>query len=131
MRADAAYRDLAAVMTNARHSHVVAAENPARIADVDHGRDHWFLFNYFHCADAATVQDVWRCTAGWFQTNTALPDSTLLRPPADYSVVNHASWPRLRRFLPSLLCRSFVLANVKANGGAAQPIIYRSERGDH
>ncbi|MGV9799120.1 hypothetical protein ACWDTP_13805 [Mycobacterium sp. NPDC003449] len=118
---------------NARHLHEVAAGNAARIAEVDHGSDRWFLFNYFHCDNAETVYDVWEYTAGWFQRHTSLPDSILLRPqpgePVDYSVVNHASWPTLRVFLPSLLFRrtfrSFVLANFKANDVAAQPIIYR------
>lgn len=134
IRANAAYRELVAVMENAaRHTHVIAADNRARIADVDHGPNHWFLFNYFHCDDAQTVYDTWEYTAGWFQNNTALPDSTLMRPlpgePTDYGVLNHASWPNLRTFLPKLLLqpcfRSFVLANFKANGVAAQPILYR------
>jgi hypothetical protein len=133
VRADPVYRRVVAQLEAARHTHVVAAENAARIADVDHGRDHVFLFNYFHGNDAATVYDVWEYTAGWFQRSTALPDSTLLRPldgePADYSVINHASWPTWRTFLPSLLFRpsfrSFVLATFKANGVAAQPIVYR------
>jgi hypothetical protein len=134
VRADASYREFVAeIAKDARHTHLVAARNAARIADVDHSRDHWFLFNYFFCDDAETVYDVWEYTAGWFQNRTALPDSTLLRPltgePIDYSIINHASWPTLRTFLPSLLFRptfrSFVLANFKANGVAAQPIIYR------
>lgn len=133
VRSDPAYRDLAVAFGSARHVYEFAGESAARIADVDHGPDHWFLFNYFHCDNAKTVYDVWEYTAGWFQRNTALPDSTLLRPlpgePADYNVVNHASWPTLRTFLPVLLFRrtfrSFVLANFKANGVAAQPIIYR------
>lgn len=133
VRADPVYRQLVAQLEGARHTHLVAAENAARIADVDHGSDHWFLFNFFHCADATTVYDVWEYTAGWFERSTALPNSTLMRPldgePADYSVVNHASWPTLSTFLPSLLLRptfrSFVLANFKANGVAAQPIVYR------
>lgn len=136
VRADPVYRELVAVIETARHTHLVGAENAARIADVDHGPDHWFLFNYFHCRDAETVYDVWEYTAGWFQSTTSLPDSTLMRPlagePTDYSVVNHASWPTLRTFLPSLLFRrtfrSFVLANFKANDVAAQPIIYRRLR---
>jgi hypothetical protein len=134
VRADAAYRAMtAAVEDAARHTYLAAAGNAARIAEVDHGHDRWFLFNYFFCEDAETVYDVWEYTAGWFQRHTALPDSTLMRPlsgePADYSIVNHASWPTLRAFLPSLLFRptfrSFVLANFKANDVAAQPIIYR------
>lgn len=134
VRADDAYRAMVAELERvARYGYRVAAGNTARIADVDHGRDHWFLFNYFHCDDAETVYAVWKYTAGWFQSRTALPNSTLLCPldgeRMDYSIVNHASWPRLRTFLPGLLFRpsfrSFVLANFKANGVAAQPIIYR------
>lgn len=134
VRADAGYREMVALIEGAtRHTHQVAAGNAARIADVGHGPDHWFLFNYFHCDDTQTVYDVWEYTAGWFQKSTALPDSTLMRPlagePTDYSIINHASWPTLATFLPSLLFRpsfrSFVLANFKANGVAAQPIIYR------
>jgi hypothetical protein len=134
VRADAVYREVETVIDGAsRRTYLVAAGNAARIADVDHDADHWFLFNYFHCHDAETVYDVWEYTAGWFQNTTALPDSTLMRPlagePNDYTVINHASWPTLRTFLPSLLFhpnfRSFVLANFKANDVAAQPIIYR------
>ena len=137
VRSDDAYRALSAEMSGAAaHSYRVAAGNPARIADVDHRSDHWFLFNYFHCDDAETVYAVWRYTAGWFQRRTALPNSTLLRPlpgqDGDVGIVNHASWPTLRSFLPPLLFsrtfRSFVLANFKANGVAAQPIIYRRVR---
>ncbi|MGW4793288.1 hypothetical protein ACWEPC_12860 [Nonomuraea sp. NPDC004297] len=44
-------------------------------------------------------------------------------------VINHASRPNLRTFLPGLIFRptfrSFVPANFAANGIAAQPIIYR------
>lgn len=138
LRADPTYRAMVReISCGARHVHEVAADNAARIADVDHDSDRWFLFNYFFCDSphdpSATVYDVWRYTAGWFQRHTALPDSLLLRPqpgePSDYTVVNHASWPTLRVFLPSLLFRrsfrSFVLANFKANDVAAQPIIYR------
>jgi hypothetical protein len=134
VRADDGYRALCAEMTSpAEHSCQVAARNAARIADVDHRSDDWFLFNYFHSDNADTVFAAWRYTAGWFQRRTALPNSTLLQPLAgedsDFGIVNHASWPRLRSFLPSLLLRpsfrTFVLANFKANSVAAQPIMYR------
>ncbi|AKS35515.1 hypothetical protein [Mycolicibacterium goodii] len=137
VRADAAFVELESVLRHrARHTHRIVADNAARIADVDHRHDRWFLFNYFYCDDLDTVLAVWKYTAGWFQRHTALPDSTLLRPlpgaATDYSVVsvvNHASWPTLRTFLPRLLFdrtfRTFVLANFAANGVAAQPIIYR------
>jgi hypothetical protein len=133
VRADPAYRALTEAMQPARHTYEFAGDNAARIADVAHDPNHWFLFNYFHCDDAETVYAVWEYTAGWFQHHTALPNSTLIRPlsgePLDYSIVNHASWPTLRTFLPSLLFRrtfrSFVLANFAANDVAAQPVIYR------
>nr|MDT0656726.1 hypothetical protein [Micromonospora sp. DSM 115978] len=132
-----AYQQLAtAVRGAARRTHQIVANNAARIGDVDHGPDHAFLFNYFYADDSETLLKVWEYTAGWFQAKTALPNSALMRPldgePADYRVINHASWPNLRTFLPSLLFRptfrSFVLANFKANGIAAQPIIYRCLR---
>jgi hypothetical protein len=47
----------------------------------------------------------------------------------DNGIINHASWPSFRAFLPSLILRrsfrTFVLANFAANGVAAQPILYR------
>lgn len=95
VRADDAYRAMVSeIHQNARHSYQMAADNAARIADVDHTGDHWFLFNYFHCDSAETVYATWEYTAGWFQRHTALPDSTLLAPrpgePTEYRVVNHA-----------------------------------------
>ncbi|MFC4124680.1 hypothetical protein [Nocardia rhizosphaerae] len=134
VRTDPAYRELLALLERAaEHIHHIAASSPARIADVDHRPDAWFLFNYFHCQDNQTVFDVWHYTAGWFQRKTALPNSVPMQPlpteSGDYTLVNHASWPTLRAFLPSLLFRptfrSFVLRNFAANDIAAQPIIYR------
>ncbi|UBU16338.1 hypothetical protein [Nonomuraea gerenzanensis] len=134
VRGDAAYQELAGTMRSAaRRTHEVVASNAGRLGDVDHGQDHYFLFNYFYADDRATLLKVWEYTAGWFQAKTALPDSALMRPlegePADYGLINHASWPTLGTFLPSLIFRPtfrrFVLANFKANGIAAQPIIYR------
>ncbi|MFI6294856.1 hypothetical protein ACIBEJ_24920 [Nonomuraea sp. NPDC050790] len=129
-----AYKELAETLrAAARRTHQIVAHNAGRLGDVDHGQDHYFLFNYFYADDRDTLLQVWEYTAGWFQAKTALPDSALMQPlegePADYGLINHASWPTLRTFLPSLIFRptfrSFVLANFKANGVAAQPIIYR------
>ncbi|MGV9413522.1 hypothetical protein ACWDOP_26785 [Nocardia sp. NPDC003693] len=134
VRDDPACKELVAVLEGStQHVRLTAASSPARIADVDHDANHWFLFNYFHCPDSETVFDVWKYTAGWFQRETALLNSVPMRPlptePQDYTLVNHASWPTLRAFLPALLFRrtfrTFVLANFAANGIAAQPIIYR------
>ncbi|NUT34461.1 MAG: hypothetical protein HOV79_15430 [Hamadaea sp.] len=137
LRDSAGYRALAAAArAGSRRTHEVVASNAARLGDVDHGPDHAFLFNYFYADDRETLLKVWEYTAGWFQHKTALPNSALMRPldgePADYGIINHASWPTVPTFLPSLLFRptfrSFVLANFKANGIAAQPIIYRRMR---
>ncbi|MEU4311591.1 hypothetical protein [Nocardia sp. NPDC024068] len=137
IRGAQAWLELVALFENsARAVHLVAAGSPARIADVDHGRGDWFLFNYFHSADRQTVLDVWAYTAGWFQRKTALPNSVPMQPlpgeSDDYSLINHASWPSLRAFLPGLVLRpsfrSFVLANFAANEIAAQPIVYHRRR---
>ncbi|MFG6200690.1 hypothetical protein [Nonomuraea sp. JJY05] len=134
LRESAAYKELADTMATAsRRTHQIVAGNAGRLGDVDHSQDHCFLFNYFYADDRETLLEVWEYTAGWFQAKTALPNSVLMRPlegePADYGVVNHASWPNWRTFLPSLIFRptfrTFVLANFQANGIAAQPIIYR------
>jgi hypothetical protein len=133
---NAVYTDLVeAVRAVSRATHHIAARNVARLGDVDHGPNHPYLFNYFYADDDDTLLKVWEYTAGWFQAKTALPNSTLMRPlpdePQTYGIINHASWPTLRAFLPSLVLRptfrSFVLANFEANGIAAQPIIYRRE----
>ncbi|WP_459548596.1 hypothetical protein [Nocardia sp. X0981] len=137
VRADETWREIVSLVeTQSRHTFTTATFSPARIADVDHDPDSWFLFNYFHCKDVAVNYDAWEYTAGWFQRNTKLPDSVPMQPlqgePHDYSIINHASWPTLRTFLPSLLFhphfRSFVLANFERNDIAAQPIIYRRVR---
>ncbi len=131
------YRELVGTLnTAARRVHQIAARNGARIAEVDTDPDHAFLFNYFYADDHDVLLRVWEYTAGWFQDRTALPNSTLLQPldgeAADHGIINHASWPTFRAFLPSLLFRpsfrNFVLANFKANGIAAQPVIYRRLR---
>ena len=108
------------------------ARNAVRLGDVDHRPNHAFLFNYFYADDSETLLPVFEYTAGWFQAKTGLANSTLLRPldtDAAYGIINHASWPSMRTFLPHLILRpsfrSFVLANFKANGIAAQPIVYR------
>ncbi|MFC4122877.1 hypothetical protein [Nonomuraea zeae] len=134
LRESPAYQELGETLrTAARRTREIVASNAARLGDVDHSQDHAFLFNYFYADDRETLLKMWEYTAGWFQAKTALPNSALMRPlegePADYGIINHASWPSLRAFLPGLIFRptfrSFVLANFKANGIAAQPIIYR------
>ncbi|TDE97210.1 hypothetical protein EXU48_03070 [Occultella glacieicola] len=138
LRDDAQVRDLAQRVGSGAHRVLtIAASNAARIDDVEHADGRPVLFNFFYADDRDTLIEVWRYTAGWFQERTSLSNSVLLRPldgeSGDYGLVNFASWPHYRTFLPSLLLRpsfrSFVLANFRANGVAAQPIIYRSVAG--
>lgn len=117
----------------ATRTYEMAARNVRRIADVDHGQPSVFLFNFFYADDAERLISVWENTAGWFVAKTSLPDSTVFEPlagePREYGIVNHASWPHFRTFLPHLILRPsfrrFVLAMFAANGVAAQPILYR------
>jgi hypothetical protein len=117
----------------AARTYEVTARNVRRIADVDHDQPSVFFFNFFYADDPRRLVPVWEDTAGWFVAKTALPDSTVLEPlpgePADYGIINHASWPHFRTFLPDLILRPsfrrFVLATFAATGIAAQPILYR------
>ena len=137
LRSDPRYRRLAArVAATASRTYEIATRNVRRIADVDHGRRSVFLFNFFYADDPERLIPVWHYTARWFVDHTALPDSTVLEPltgePADYGIVNHASWPNFRTFLPHLALRPsfrrFVLTTFAANDVAAQPILYRRVR---
>lgn len=111
----------------------IAAINRRRIGPVDHARDGVFLFNYFYADDIEQNLDVWQYTAGWFQDQTGLDNSTLLVPvdpnATDYTIINHCRWDRLRDIVPSLLFkrsfRDYVLAHFEANRTAPIPILYR------
>jgi hypothetical protein len=136
LRAHPAYHRLHAQMTGGKHEvFEVAARNVRRIADVEHVRSSVYLFNFFFADETKRLVPVWEYTAGWFVENTALPDSEVLEPlagePADYGIINHASWPDWHTFLPKLIFlpsfRRFVLGTFAANDIAAQPIIYRLE----
>jgi hypothetical protein len=120
------------VRSKARYVEVISATNAKRIADVDHTRDGVFLFNFFEADDVQQNLNVWEYTAGWFQKETELDNSTVLLPDATanttYSIINHCRWDRLRDVLPSLLFkrsfRNYVLAHFDANDTAAMPILY-------
>lgn len=115
------------------HTHEIVARNVRRIADVDHTKPSVFLFNFFYADDNARLVPVWEETSKWFVDNTKLPDSVVLEPlpgeSDEYGIVNHASWPHFRTFLPHFALRpsfrSFVLKTFADNGIAAQPILYR------
>jgi hypothetical protein len=76
---------------------------------------------------------VWNYTAGWFQDQTGLDNSTVLLPDeaaqVPYTIINHCRWDRLRSILPALLFnrtfKPFVLNNFEKNNTAAMPILYQ------
>jgi hypothetical protein len=122
-----------AVEEEATDTYAVAATNVRRMGPVDHDTQGVFLFNYFFADDTARNLAVWEYTAGWFQKETGLDNSTVLLPRegerSDYRIINHCRWDRLRDILPSLTLKSsfhnYVLANFEANNVAAMPILYR------
>lgn len=122
-----------AIAEAASYVHAITATNPRRIGPVDHTRQGVFLFNHFAADSLAENLAVWDYTAGWFEVETNLHNSTVLLPddPAksQYSIINHCRWDRLGDVLPSLLFKktfhSYVLENFAANNVAAMPILYR------
>ena len=138
LRADAAYQGLRSIVrAAARRDYEIAARNVRQIAEVDHSRRAVFLFNFFYADDPDILVPVWQHTAKWFVDKTHLPDSTVLAPldgeRTDHGIINHASWPHYRTFLPHLALRRsfrrFVLSVFELNGVAAQPILYRRVSG--
>ncbi|WP_324651785.1 hypothetical protein [Georgenia sp. H159] len=108
-----------------------AGSNARRIAPVDHERPGVFLFNYFSAPDVATNLAVWEHTAGWFERETGLDNSTVLEPLTDvpYAVVNHCRWDRVRDVMPSLVLkpsfRGFVLRAFADRDVVPEPLLYR------
>lgn len=128
-----AYRAMEdAIRAAASYVHCVTATNVRRIGPVDHTRPGVFLFNYFHSDNTDQNLAVWNYTAGWFQAETGLNNSTVLLPDdpreSQYAVINHCRWDRLRHVLPSLIFKktfhSYVLDNFTANNVAPMPILY-------
>lgn len=130
----AAYREMEqAIRRVASYTHVITATNVKCIDAVDHGRPGVFLFNYFFADNTERNLAVWEYTAGWFQQETGLDNSTVLLPTeaqdSRYNIINHCRWDKLTDVLPSLIFkrtfRTYVLANFEANDVAAMPILYR------
>ena len=111
----------------------IAASNTRRIGPVNHADDGVFLFNYFYADDLDINLQVWNYTAGWFQDQTGLDNSTVLLPQdsatVPYTIINHCRWDSLSDILPALLFnrsfKPFVLDNFEQNSTAAGPILYR------
>jgi hypothetical protein len=124
---------LGAIKKSATFTHFILASNVRRIAPVDHRRQGVFLFHYFFADDVEQNLAVWNYTAGWFQAETGLDNSTVLLPdaaaPSQYSMINHCRWDSLGKVLPSLLFkktfRTYVLENFAANNVAGMPVLYR------
>jgi len=135
VRSAPAYRALVETVTGAaRAVHEVPARCVLRIADVDQVRPGGlFLFNHFVTGDIGRALALWTQIAGWYMAETSLDNSVVLRPlaAAPYAFVNHARWdaslPALaRRQFAKPTFRSFVLANLRAAGVTAMPVLYRS-----
>jgi hypothetical protein len=115
---------------------VIAGSNARMIGPVDHRRAGVFLFNFFSGPDPESTLEAWRHTAGWFQVETGLDNSTVILPDqqsdSPFTIVNHCRWDGLAQVLPALLFkrsfRRFVLARFAAAGVVPRPILYRMHR---
>ena len=129
-----AYREIVnAIKEASTFTHIITATNIKQINPVDHNKQGVFLFNYFFADSLQQNLAVWEYTAGWFQQETGLDNSTVLLPtggqPSGYTIINHCRWNQLADILPSLIFKksfhSYVLDNFYANHVAAIPILYR------
>ncbi len=117
----------------AKLTHVITAINVKKIDTVNHKKQGVFLFNYFYADNLQQNIDVWEYTAGWFQQETGLNNSTVLLPQGNntskYTIINHCRWGKMSDILPSLLFKksfhSYVLDNFYLNKVAAMPILYK------
>lgn len=67
-----------AVQKASTFSHIITATNVKYINSVDHNKQGVFLFNYFFGDSLQQNLGVWEYTAGWFQQETGLDNSTVL-----------------------------------------------------
>lgn len=134
LRQDERYKQLLSTITDASsHIYTISATNVKHIGPVDHNRRGVFLFNYFFADDVEQNLGIWEYTAGWFQQETGLDNSTVLLPDrteqSDYAIINHCRWDSLFDILPSILFKSsfksYVLENFYKNNVAAIPILYK------
>ena len=113
--------------------HTMAASNVKHISPVDHSKQGVFLFNYFFADSVHQNLGIWEYTAGWFQQETGLTNSTVLLPLqqhlSEYTIINHCRWDKMSDILPSLIFKrsfhSYVLDNFFANNVAAMPVLYK------
>ena len=122
-----------AMKTASAFTHIVTAINIKHINPVNHNKRGVFLFNYFFADNLQQNLDVWEYTAGWFQQETGLDNSTVLLPLdqqlSKYTIINHCRWDKMSDILPSLIFKrsfhSYVLDNFYANKVAAMPVLYK------
>jgi hypothetical protein len=122
-----------AIRDAANDTFIITATNPKRMGPVDHSRNGWFLVNYFVADSAEQNLAVWEYTAGWWEQETGLDNSTVLLPRegerTDYAIVNHCRWDHVWNFMPSIVFkrsfRDYVLANFTANNVSPRAVIYR------
>lgn len=115
------------------YSHIIIATNIKHIKPVNHKKQGVFLFNYFFADNLEQNLAVWEYTAGWFQQETGLDNSTVLLPSnhlqSKYSIINHCRWDKMIDILPSLVFKksfhAYVLDNFFANNVAAMPVLYK------
>ncbi len=131
---DPVYHSMVDAFNNLSSYHFIyKAENIRRIDTVDHKKNGIFLFNFFVAKHKSQNLGIWEYTAGWFQEQTNLNNSTLFSSiddkPQDYSVINHCRWDSFINILPSLIFKktfkTYVLDNFEANNVAAIPILYK------
>lgn len=121
------------VSQHARYCFITKAKNTRRIGSVDHKKKGVFLFNFFFAESTEQNIKIWEHTAGWFQKETGLNNSTLLLPSneekSQHSVINHCRWDGFMNILPLFIFnktfKTFVLANFEANNVATIPILYK------
>ena len=122
------------IQTSSAHLEFVAS-NIQRMASVDHSRRGVFLFNYFSAPTVEANLFAWQYTAGWFQDQTGLDNSTVLEPEDDgpFSLVNHCRWDHLADVMPKLVFarsfREFVLRVFDENRVKPRPLLFRISRG--
>ena len=134
LKDNSAYNSLLETIDSLSTYHFIyPAENIRRIDTVDHETKGVFLFNYFVAQHKSQNLKIWEYTAGWFQDQTNLDNSTLLSSvtsqPEGFSVINHCRWNGFMNVLPSLIFKktfkTYVLDNFEANNVAANPILYK------
>ena len=129
----AAYAALVETLTSrASDLHIIAARNVKRVGDVEKRRNGAFLFNYFVGENPQVTLALWDYLAGWYAVETGMDNSTLLLPlegeQSDYTIINHARWDGLLRFMWQQMTkrsfRTYMQANLDANHVGAMPIFY-------